>query len=393
MTEYISKVQDEGTGKIAYFKDSKAREDIETLSSQYKDIANYSLIKHTDGKIYIKKQDGTLLGDGIEIGGSDVDLSKITMSVDGQTLKLLNNGIQIATVVLPKNNNEIPSNVVLFQDDDSTETTEDYIPLLSSNGTEYRLTINDNGVPIVKDSSNNVVFTCGTGGSSGGGGDTPITPDTPEKVTSGTPYPSLNFTQGKYINKTNGQEENDETWYASDYISVIGIDYIKTSKLGRAIEYNAFYDVNKNFISNFITGSTIYIDVPDNACYFRVSAPSSNLTITPFTSPSQTWTNGVTYDLKLIANKYIKQDGTISDYNGWSMTDYLECFGASKLTITGNTIQTSYCVFFDQAKEKIKDFVIKAESPYEVPIYSHACYVVISNKTDVMNAITVTPTV
>lgn len=40
MTEYISKVQDEDTGQIAYFKDSKAREDIETLNTQYKDIAN-----------------------------------------------------------------------------------------------------------------------------------------------------------------------------------------------------------------------------------------------------------------------------------------------------------------------------------------------------------------
>lgn len=39
MTEYISKVQDEDTGKIAYFKDSKAREDIEALNSQFKDIA------------------------------------------------------------------------------------------------------------------------------------------------------------------------------------------------------------------------------------------------------------------------------------------------------------------------------------------------------------------
>ena len=38
-TEYISKVQDEDTGKIAYFKDSKAREDIETLNLQFKDIA------------------------------------------------------------------------------------------------------------------------------------------------------------------------------------------------------------------------------------------------------------------------------------------------------------------------------------------------------------------
>lgn len=71
------------------------------LNTQYKDIANYSLIKHTDGKVYIKKQDGTLIGDGIEIGGSDVDLSKITMSMSGQTLKLMNDGNQIATVEIP----------------------------------------------------------------------------------------------------------------------------------------------------------------------------------------------------------------------------------------------------------------------------------------------------
>lgn len=74
---------------------------INEVNAQYKDIANLSLIKHTDGKVYIKKQDGTLLGTGIEIGGSDVDLSKITMSMSGQTLKLMNDGTQIATVEIP----------------------------------------------------------------------------------------------------------------------------------------------------------------------------------------------------------------------------------------------------------------------------------------------------
>lgn len=72
----------------------------EEISSQFKDIANLSLIKHTDGKVYIKKQDGTLLGDGIEVG-NDTDLSKITMSMSGQTLKLMNDGTQIATVEIP----------------------------------------------------------------------------------------------------------------------------------------------------------------------------------------------------------------------------------------------------------------------------------------------------
>lgn len=54
MTEYISKVQDEDTGKIAYFKDSKAREDIKALNSQYKDIANLFTTEQTTNSYKIK---------------------------------------------------------------------------------------------------------------------------------------------------------------------------------------------------------------------------------------------------------------------------------------------------------------------------------------------------
>ena len=74
---------------------------VNEVVAQYKDIANLSLTKHTDGKVYIKKQDGTLIGTGIEIGGSNVDLSKISMNMSGQTLKLMNDGTQIATVEIP----------------------------------------------------------------------------------------------------------------------------------------------------------------------------------------------------------------------------------------------------------------------------------------------------
>lgn len=73
---------------------------INEVVAQYKDIANYSLTKGTDGKVYIKKQDGTLIGNGIEVG-SGTDLSKVTMNMSGQTLKLLNDGVQIATVEIP----------------------------------------------------------------------------------------------------------------------------------------------------------------------------------------------------------------------------------------------------------------------------------------------------
>lgn len=89
---------------------------INEVTSQIKDIANYSLTKGTDGKVYIKKQDGTLIGEGIEVG-SNADLSKMSMSVSGQTLKLLNDGKQVASVDLPVGTGEIPDNTVLYEED------------------------------------------------------------------------------------------------------------------------------------------------------------------------------------------------------------------------------------------------------------------------------------
>lgn len=72
MTEYISKVQDEDTGKIAYFKDSKAREDIETLNTQYKDIANnFKLVSGNSNTI--KLMFGTKELSSITINGGTVE--------------------------------------------------------------------------------------------------------------------------------------------------------------------------------------------------------------------------------------------------------------------------------------------------------------------------------
>lgn len=65
-----------------------------------KDITNLSLAIGDDGLLYIKKQDGTLIGTGVKVN-NDTDLSKVTMRINGSTLILLNNGIQITSVDLP----------------------------------------------------------------------------------------------------------------------------------------------------------------------------------------------------------------------------------------------------------------------------------------------------
>lgn len=74
---------------------------INEVNSQLEDVANLSLAIGRDGLLYIKKQDGTLIGTGVNVSSSGTDLSKVTMRVNGNTLILLNNGIQIASVDLP----------------------------------------------------------------------------------------------------------------------------------------------------------------------------------------------------------------------------------------------------------------------------------------------------
>lgn len=92
-------------------EDAKARKDIENLS----------LTIGKDGLLYIKKQDGTLIGTGVSVSSSGTDLSKITMRVNGNTLTLLNNGTQIASVDLPSSINS--SEVSKLIKNDVSETT------------------------------------------------------------------------------------------------------------------------------------------------------------------------------------------------------------------------------------------------------------------------------
>lgn len=80
MTEYISKVQDEDTGKIAYFKDSKARKDIETLNSQFKDIANNFKLVSGDNNT-IKLMFGTKELSSITINGGTVKPTPNTYTI------------------------------------------------------------------------------------------------------------------------------------------------------------------------------------------------------------------------------------------------------------------------------------------------------------------------
>lgn len=77
MTEYISKIQDENTGKIAYFKDAEAR-------NQLKNTVKKTVIEN--GKLYLLKDDGTKIDTGTTLpvveNGSSVSIDDSTTSID-----------------------------------------------------------------------------------------------------------------------------------------------------------------------------------------------------------------------------------------------------------------------------------------------------------------------
>lgn len=91
-----------------------------------------------------------------------------------------------------------------------------------------------------------------------------------------------------YLDITNGNFVANDSWKASDFItlddvSAIYISIVKSSQY--ATYYNCFYDSSKTFISNFDSKSG-YVNVPKNAKYVRFSCRSDETQTIKFVSRS-----------------------------------------------------------------------------------------------------------
>lgn len=232
--------------KISVERLNKMEEGIYNNSSQLKDIANLSLTKHSDGKVYIKKQDGTLIGDGIEIGGSDVDLSKITMSMSGQTLKLLNDGTQIATVEIPTATvtDEQLTNIIQSKIDDGTLSA---LSIENRSIDESKIKFNTIHKHLLDDELKTKLSNS-------------------EVVKLNREF-NLDYTQAT-IN-TDGTINTSGIAYVTRFLDCVPNEILDLSKPNQVKV--AFYDMDKNFISitNITTSTNKYV-TPNNAYYFRV---------------------------------------------------------------------------------------------------------------------------
>ncbi|RAK50633.1 phage tail protein [Macrococcoides bohemicum] len=80
-------------------------------------------------------------------------------------------------------------------------------------------------------------------------------------------------TSGYYVNPTTGALSANASYVASDFINVSGQTKVTKSNTNNLY---AFYDVNKQFISNTNT-NTNTVTVPANAAYIRISDSTTNI--------------------------------------------------------------------------------------------------------------------
>lgn len=184
----------------------------------------------------------------------------------------------------------VPENVALLEDVTLDDASGDFIPMLSQNGTEYRFSIGDDGVPVIKNVNGATVWSGTSGGSSGGstGGDDTGGSGTDTTWTSGVPY-TLTIIADEYINKTNGAFETYAGWSRTDYTPCAGVARIAHTNNRYSSGYCAWYDINKKFISKFFMATSsstpVEIEVPADAAFFAISAPNKQMnaiTITPY---------------------------------------------------------------------------------------------------------------
>ena len=324
---------------------------VNEVAAQYKDIANLSLTKHTDGKIYIKKQDGTLVGTGVEVG-NDVDLSKITMSMSGQTLKLMNDGTQITSVEIPTATvtDEQLTSIIQSKIDDGTLAS-----IALGNNSVSTSNIQDDAVTEAK-----VSFLDKTQHS---------------KVVN--TYDSSKTNWGKTTSDgTNLTDYSNTEFGVSDYTEIIPnteitIDHIQTG-LSSKVWY---YDKQKTLLGNITvnsSGNQVITITNKNAKYIRFHCSKSstksvlmNLTTYTYKLKKDLIDNNINYDFSntMYVDQYdestcteglLLATGNIQANVSFMVTDYIDIIPNTEIIIAvGNTGWPCAFCYYDEDKKYI----------------------------------------
>lgn len=293
----------------------------------------------------------------------------------------------------------VPENVALLEDVTADEASGDFIPMLSQNGTEYRLSIGDDGVPAIKNVNGVTVWSGTSGGSSGGGGD-------PGGDNPGSDTPTGEWVSGAEVAytlvdgewaKVDGSFVPYDGYSRTDFIYCYGAGHIYHSCSGNYSINIIFYGIDKKFVSCH-DGYDAWTAIPENVAYVVMSFKTEKMTgsvIKLYKKVEPTWTDGEPYKFTLIENEYVNpSSGEFVAYSGWKRTDYVNCAGAIKITKTNASANSQYGAFYNAEKEymdamKTPDTTGGTSADITVPV--GACYFVTSDYNANMDALVLIP--
>lgn len=284
----------------------------------------------------------------------------------------------------------VPENVALLEDVTADEASGDFIPMLSPNGTEYRLSIGDNGVPVIKNANGATVWSGTSGGSSGGGSDTPT-----GEWQSGAEV-AYTLVDGEWAND-DGSFVPYDGYSRTDFIYCYGAGHIYHSCSGNSGINIIFYDIAKKCVSSQ-GGYAAWNAIPENAAYVVMSFVTESMTgsvIKLYKKVEPTWTDGEPYEFTFIENEYVNvSSGEFVAYSGWKRTDYVNCAGATKIAKTNASAASTYGVFYNAEKERIIGMITPdttGGTSADITVPVGACYFVTSDSNANMDALVLIP--
>lgn len=329
-------------------------------------------------------------------GGASVTIDD-TLTQSGQAADAKATGDRLDA--LSEEIGAVPENVALLEDVTADEASGDFIPMLSQNGTEYRFSIGNDGVPAIKNANGATVWSGTSGGSSGGGEDSGgdnTGSDTPTGEWQSGAEVAYTLVDGEWI-KDDGSFAPYDGDSRTDFIYCYGAGHIYHSCSGSNSIKIVFYDINKKFVSKQ-SGYGAWNAIPENAAYVVMSFTTEGMTgsvIKLYKKVEPTWTDGEPYEFTFIENEYVRNEsGEFVTYSGWKRTDYVNCAGATKITKTNASANSQYGVFYNAEKERITSMATPnttGGTSADITVPVGACYFVTSDSNANMDALVLVP--
>lgn len=201
----------------------------------------------------------------------------------------------------------------------------------------------------------------------------------------------------------NGGSTDNDTYTITNNLTNVSTSNTVAS-INKGSSYTAILTPNEGYTLGTIVVTMGGIDVTSSVVSnntIEISSVTGNIVITASntqsSSESTNWTNEVPYKITPINSEYINKDnGEVVQYEGWARTDYLGCYGASKIKIVWTTSST-YGAFYDINKQFIFNFnscinqdeSVAATIVLNVP--ENAGYFRASNSANALTNATITP--